>query len=59
MTEAHEQARGMLRSHRDMLDRLSAGLLEKEVIDADELKAILGVAPKDPETIPADIPPVG
>ena len=59
VTEAHEQALGLLRSHRDILDRLSAELLDKEVIDADQLKAILGVAPKDPETIPADIPPVG
>ncbi len=60
VTEAHEQALGLLRSHRDILDRLSARLLEKEVIESEELKAIMGPpAPKAPETIPADVPPVG
>jgi cell division protease FtsH len=48
LTEAHEQARQILRDHRDVLDRLSARLLEKEVIEADELKAIMGV----PSTVP-------
>jgi cell division protease FtsH len=41
LTEAHEKARQILRDHRDILDRLSARLLEKEVIEADELKAIM------------------
>ena len=41
LTEAHEKARQILRDHRDVLDRLSARLLEKEVIEADELKAIM------------------
>jgi cell division protease FtsH len=59
LTEAHEKARQILRDHRDILDRLSERLLEKEVIEADELKAIMGpVPPKDPDAIPADIPPV-
>jgi len=49
LTEAHEQARQILRDHRDVLDRLSERLLEKEVIEADELKAIMGtpVRPAD------------
>jgi cell division protease FtsH len=46
LTEAHEQARRILRDHRDILDRLSHRLLEKEVIEADELKAIMGLAPQ-------------
>jgi cell division protease FtsH len=41
LTEAHEKARQILRDHRDILDRLSERLLEKEVIEADELKAIM------------------
>ena len=41
LTEAHEKARQILRDHRDVLDRLSARLLEKEVVEADELKAIM------------------
>ncbi len=60
ITEAHEKARQILRDHRDILDRLSERLLEKEVVEADELKAIMGLTPpKDPDTIPAEIPPVG
>ena len=60
LTEAHEKARQILRDHRDILDRLSERLLEKEVIEADELKAIMGpTPPKDPDAIPAEIPPVG
>jgi cell division protease FtsH len=42
MTEAHEAARDILRKWRATLDRLSERLLEKEVIEADELKAIMG-----------------
>ncbi len=48
LTEAHEQARQILRDHRDVLDRLSTRLLEKEVIEAEELKVIMGV----PSTAP-------
>ena len=60
LTEAHERARQILRDHRDILDRLSARLLEIEVVEADELKAIMGpTPPKDPDAIPAEIPPVG
>ena len=43
LTEAHDKARQILRDHREILDRLSARLLEKEVIEADELKAIMSV----------------
>jgi cell division protease FtsH len=58
LTEAHEEARRVLRERRDVLDRLSARLLEKEVIEADELKAIVGpLPPRDPDAIPAEIPP--
>jgi len=62
LTEAHETARRILRDHREILDRLSQRLLEKEVIEADELKAIMSsmgaLPPRDPDSVPADIPPV-
>jgi cell division protease FtsH len=41
MTDAHDTARNILRKWRNTLDQLSARLLEKEVIEADELKLIL------------------
>jgi cell division protease FtsH len=56
--EAHEEARRILRERRDVLDALSKRLLVKEVIEADELKEIMGpVPPRDPDAVPADIPP--
>ncbi len=57
LTDAHEKARQILRDHRDILDRLSARLLEKEVIEADELKAIMGSYAKSPDAVPAEVPP--
>jgi cell division protease FtsH len=60
LTEAHERARQILRDHRDILDRLSERLLEKEVIEAEELKAIMGATPpNDPDSVPVEIPPIG
>jgi cell division protease FtsH len=58
LTEAHDEARRILREKRDVLDVLSERLLVKEVIEADELKAIMGpIPPKGPDAIPAEIPP--
>jgi cell division protease FtsH len=45
LTAAHETARQILRDYRETLDRLSERLLEKEVIEAEELKAIMGAPP--------------
>jgi cell division protease FtsH len=42
LTAAHEVARAELRGRRPVLDTLAARLLEKEVVEADELRAILG-----------------
>jgi cell division protease FtsH len=59
LTEAHETARRVLRERTQTLDVLSKRLLEKEVIESDELKAILGpLPPKDPDAVPPEIPPV-
>ncbi|HEX2442433.1 MAG TPA: ATP-dependent zinc metalloprotease FtsH [Vicinamibacterales bacterium] len=41
MTEAHDQARRVLQERRSSLDDLAARLLEKEVIEGDELRAML------------------
>ncbi len=61
LEDAHETARRVLRERRATLDALSLRLLEKEVIEAEELKAIMGtLPPKDPGgTIPAAIPDPG
>jgi cell division protease FtsH len=60
LTEAHENARRILRERRVTLDELSRRLLEKEVIEADELRAIIGSeVPHDADAVPAEIPPVG
>jgi cell division protease FtsH len=53
ITDAHNEARRLLRERRDILDELSARLLDKEVVEGDELRALLGpVPPKLPDTIP-------
>ena len=59
--EAHDTARRVLRERRATLDALSERLLEKEVIEAEELKAIMGsVPPRDPDgTIPLPLPDAG
>jgi cell division protease FtsH len=60
LTEAHEDARRVLRERRDILDQLSERLLEKEVIEGDELRALLGpTPPKAPDTIPPAVPDEG
>jgi cell division protease FtsH len=60
LSEAHETARRILRERRQILDDLSMRLLEKEVIEAEELKAIMGpIPPKDANALPVDVPPVG
>ncbi|MEO8521320.1 MAG: cell division protein FtsH, partial [Acidobacteriota bacterium] len=46
--EAAESARRVISEHRTVLDVLSERLLEKEVIEAEELQAILHPAPAVP-----------
>jgi len=58
LTEAHEKARRILREQRHVLDELSARLLVKEVVEGDELRSLIGpIPPKDPDAVPAEIPP--
>jgi len=58
LTEAHEEARRILREHRHVLDELSERLLVKEVVEGEELRSLMGpIPPKDPDALPAEIPP--
>jgi len=59
IAEAHDKARRILRERRDVLDTLSERLLVKEVIEADELAAIMeaDMAAPDPDAIPVEVPP--
>jgi cell division protease FtsH len=58
LTDAHNEARRILRERRSVLDELSERLLVKEVIESDELMELMGpIPPKDPDAIPAEIPP--
>jgi cell division protease FtsH len=61
ITEAHDQARRVLRERKETLTELSHRLLDKEVIEGDELRALLGpVPPKDPDgTVPPAVPDEG
>ncbi|MCC7179184.1 MAG: ATP-dependent zinc metalloprotease FtsH [Acidobacteria bacterium] len=45
VTGAHEAARRILREQRDMLERVTRRLLEKEVMEGDELREILSAEP--------------
>jgi len=57
--EAQASAREVLQDRRATLDSLSERLLEKEVIESEELKAIMGpVPPKHPDAVPPEIPPL-
>ena len=49
MEEVHQRVRGILGKHRDVLDRLAHLLLEKELVQGEELRKMLGK--------PAEIPP--
>jgi cell division protease FtsH len=46
LNEAHETARRILREQREALDRVAARLLEKEVVEADELRTLLNSVPQ-------------
>ena len=61
LTEAHEAARKVLRERKDILAELSQRLLDREVIEGDELRQLLGpVPPKDPDgTVPPAVPDEG
>jgi cell division protease FtsH len=47
MTDAHDEARRILGGHRDMLERVTRRLLEQEVMEGAELRAILNLPPPE------------
>jgi cell division protease FtsH len=58
LTEAHDEARRILREQRHVLDELSERLLVKEVVEGEELRSLMGpIPPRDPDAVPAEIPP--
>ena len=58
LTDAHDEALRILREQRHVLDELSERLLVKEVVEGEELRALMGpIPPKDPDAVPAEIPP--
>jgi cell division protease FtsH len=58
LQEAHDEARRVLKEYRGVLDRLSERLLEIEVVEAEELRAIMGPLPAPgPDNLPPEIPP--
>jgi cell division protease FtsH len=59
MTGVHEEARRILREHRDKLETVTRRLLEIEVMEGDELRRMLGLPPAkhdSPENTP--LPPI-
>jgi cell division protease FtsH len=56
LTEAYEQARTILTSHREALDRLAAALLERETLDREEVELVVAGRPLPP-LVPPPAPP--
>jgi cell division protease FtsH len=61
MTAAHEEARRILNSMRDGLETVTRRLLDVEVMEGEELRALLGLEPQEPtaSSEPTPLPPVG
>jgi len=45
VTHAHQEARRILREQRDLLERVTRRLLEKEVMEGEELRAMIAAGP--------------
>ena len=45
VTHAHQEARRILREQRELLERVTRRLLEKEVMEGEELRAMIGAGP--------------
>lgn len=52
--ECHVKAKEVLSENRDRLRLLAETLLEKEVLDAAEVKRLLGLSPHEPQTSPTN-----
>jgi cell division protease FtsH len=56
MTDAHGAARDILTSRRDMLERVTRQLLEVEVMEGDQLRQLMGIAPASVAESPENTP---
>jgi cell division protease FtsH len=57
MEEAHQRVRGILGKHRDVLDQLAHLLLEKELVQGEELRKMLGKPVAETPPPPQRAPP--
>jgi len=57
VTAAYERGRSIITSNRDVLERIAAALLEREVLDANELKLLLEGKPLPERVPPPSQPP--
>ncbi len=58
VTAAYDRAREILRTNRDALDRIAQALLEREVLDANEIKLLIEGKPLPEKTSPSPPQPV-
>ena len=56
MGDAHGEARQILSAHREMLETVTRRLLDQEVMEGDELRAILNLPPTAAEESPENTP---
>jgi cell division protease FtsH len=57
LTDAHNKAREILTTSREKLEKVARRLLEIEVMEGDELRALLGLAPRAPSPDAVPLPP--
>ena len=60
VSSAYDNAKGILNTHRDILERIAQALLEREVLDANEVKMLIDGTPlpEKPRTPPPSTPPL-
>ncbi|HSC44718.1 MAG TPA: ATP-dependent zinc metalloprotease FtsH, partial [Candidatus Acidoferrum sp.] len=60
VSSAYDAAKGILNKHRDILERIAQALLEREVLDANEVKMLIEGTPlpEKPRTPPPTTPPL-
>src|SRR6266566_470009 len=59
VTQAHQQARSALTEHRDALDRLAQALLQEEILEREQVLAILNGAQNTPSGVKGSSPGQG
>ncbi len=59
VTAGEDLALSTLREHRAVLEKIAGRLIEVELVDREELEALLGAPPATPATAPLPAPPAG